>query len=207
VLARAAAVRASRRRLLTAADAERRALEQRLHDGPVASLRRLDRLLGAADGQGTSELRDELRAAIAELTDLGRGLFPPALARADLSGALEAIAHRSPVPAGVTITGDPRALNDELTAATWFFCSEALANVARHAAATQAAIMIRIDTNVLRIEVRDNGQGGATATRGLRGLADRIEAGGGSLTITSPTGGPTSILAELPLHPGTMPQT
>jgi signal transduction histidine kinase len=76
-------------------------------------------------------------------------------------------------------------------------CAEALANVARHSGATHAAIAIRIGT-ALTIEVRDDGRGGAVASRGLRGLADRVEAGGGALTIDSPAGGPTLIRARLP---------
>jgi signal transduction histidine kinase len=196
VQTQAADVRASRRRLLTVGDAERQALERRLSEGPLARLRRVDRLLG----DQTAGLREELHAAIAELADLGRGLYPPELARADLVKALEQMAGRSPLPTSVEITGDPQQLSDELRATTWFICSEALANVGRHSAATQATITIRIDPAALVVEVRDNGRGGATATRGLRGLADRVAAGGGAFTLSSPTGGPTVVRAHLPLQ-------
>jgi signal transduction histidine kinase len=106
------------------------------------------------------------------------------------------MAARSPVPATVEIAGDERALSDELRATAWFLCAEALANVARHSHAQHAAIAIRIG-EALVVEVRDDGRGGAVATRGLRGLADRVEAGGGTLTIDSPAGGPTVIRAHL----------
>jgi signal transduction histidine kinase len=195
----AADVRASRRRLLTAADAERRALEQRLSDGPLAGLRRVDRLLDGFHGTVTGELRDELRAATAELSDLGRGLYPPALTRADLSGALEEMARRSPVPTTLHILGDLQILTDELRATTWFVCSEALANVARHALARHATVTIQVNSTTLLIEIRDDGHGRATPTRGLRGLADRIEALTGTFTVDSPAGGPTTIRACLPI--------
>ena len=199
VQARAADVRASRRRLLTAADSERRTLEQQLSDGPLAGLRRVDRLLDGASANGTDELRRELRATIVELADLGRGLYPPALTRAELGSALEEMARRSPVPATVEIAGDLHALTDELRATTWFVCSEALANVARHAGASRATVIVQIEGKTLRIEIQDDGHGGATRARGLRGLADRVEASAGTLAIDSPTGGPTTIRAQLPI--------
>jgi signal transduction histidine kinase len=109
------------------------------------------------------------------------------------------MAARSPVPATIAVTGDPHGLSDELRATAWFVCSEALANVARHSEATEARIALAIGAGALRIEVRDDGRGGATPERGLRGLADRVEASGGTLAITSPPGGPTVISARLPV--------
>ena len=196
---RAADVRASRRRLLTAADAERRALEQRLSDGPLAGLRRVDRLLDGSPGTLRGELRDELRAATADLCDLGRGLYPPALTRADLAGALDEMARRSPVPTTIRITGDLHTLTDELRATTWFVCSEALANVARHARASHATVFVQVKSTNPAHRDPDDGHGRATPARGLRGLADRIEALTGTFTVNSPAGGPTTIRACLPI--------
>jgi signal transduction histidine kinase len=196
--ARAADVRSSRRRLITAADAERRALEKQLSDGPLADLRRVDRLLEATTLNGPRDLRDELHAAITELTALGRGLYPPALARAELAETLQELARRSPIPTTVDITGELSSLTDDLRATTWFICSETLANVARHSGASRAQVTLRIQPGTLLIEIRDDGRGGATPTRGLRGLTDRVEANAGTLTIDSPTGGPTAIRAQLP---------
>lgn len=199
VHSRATEVRASRQRLLTAADTERRALEERLSEGPLASLRRVDRLLDRSSANGTAALREELQAAIAELTELGRGLYPPALTRAELAGALDEMAHRSPMPVTIRVTGDLRRLTEELRATAWFLCSEALANVARHARASRATVTLQVDATTLTVEIHDDGRGGATPTRGLRGLADRVEASAGAFTIHSPTGGPTTVRAVLPL--------
>jgi signal transduction histidine kinase len=135
---------------------------------------------------------------MAELADLGRGLYPPALACAELADALADMANRSPVPTTLQITRDLQALPDELRATVWFVCSEALTNVARHAGATSAAVTVRIDPSDVLIEIWDNGRGGATPTRGLRGLADRVETSAGTFTIDSPAGGPTAVRARLP---------
>ena len=197
VQARAAEVRASRRRLLTAADAERRVLEAQLSEGPLADLRRVGRLLPAANE--TTALRDELQAAIVELAELARGLYPPALVRAELAGAIEEMAQRSAVPVTVHVTGDLGVLTDELRETTWFVCSEALANVARHACATRAHVTIAVAAPELSIEIQDDGRGGAAPTRGLRGLADRVETSAGTFNVESPAGGPTTIRARLPI--------
>jgi hypothetical protein len=192
--ARAAEMRASRHRLLSAADAERRSLEEQLSEGPLARLRRVDRLIAGSDAE---PLRDELHAAMTELTALARGLYPPALTRADLAAALTDMAVRSAVPVTIAVAGDLRTISDDARATAWFVCSEALANVARHSGATHATVSLAIETNALAIEIADNGHGGAIPQRGLRGLADRIEAQGGALTLESPAGGPTVIRARI----------
>jgi signal transduction histidine kinase len=100
------------------------------------------------------------------------------------------------------VTSGPRQdLQPSQQALVFFFCSECLANVARHADATTATIELHFQSGNLLMSVRDNGHGGAvmTASRGLRGLGDRVEVAGGRLTINSPPGGPTCILAEVPL--------
>jgi signal transduction histidine kinase len=144
-------------------------------------------------------LRNELQAVIVELAELARGLYPPALVRAELAGAIEEMARRSPVPATVHVTGDLGVLTDELRATTWFVCSEALANVARHAGATRAQVTVAAATQELLIEIRDDGRGGAAPTRGLRGLADRVDTSAGTFDVESPAGGPTTIRARLPI--------
>ena len=106
-----------------------------------------------------------------------------------------------PIPVRV-ITGGPLAeLPDTRQALAYFFCSECLANVARHARATAATMDVRLDDSQLTMSVLDNGQGGAglSGSRGLRGLADRVEVASGRLTVDSPPGGPTRIRADIPV--------
>jgi signal transduction histidine kinase len=197
VRARAAEVRASRGRLLAAADGERRALSERLDRGPVARLRRVRRTIERRD----AALGAELDAAMAELAALGRGLYPPSVALRRLPEALREMAASSPVPAQLTITGDAGDLSDELQAAIWFICAEALTNVARHSGAAAVELDIRVLDRRAEIAIRDDGRGGATLERGLRGLSDRVEAQGGRLSLDSPVGGPTLLRAELPRSP------
>ena len=200
IRARAVDIRRSRQRLLTAADAERQLLETRLTDGALARLRRVDGILADRHRDAVAPARDELAAVITELVVLARGLYPPALARADLAAALTEIANRSPVPTTLQTHGDLTVLCDDHRAAVWFVCSEALANIARHAQAKTATVTVAIDAQNLQLEIEDDGHGSATATRGLRGLIDRLDALGGRLTIHSPAGGPTIIAAQLPLN-------
>lgn len=186
----------SRRRLLDAVDDERRALEQRLREHVLVRLRRVDRMLAQREFEPQ---RSALWAAQSELVALGRGLYPPAVARADLGGALRELATRFELPVRVEIDGDAARLPDSERAAVWFVCSESLTNVARHASATSVAIRLRIGGRRLELEIADDGRGGATLARGLRGLADRIEALGGTFALSSPPGGPTVVLAVLPV--------
>ncbi|MGP3917776.1 sensor histidine kinase [Nonomuraea sp. 10N515B] len=189
IRAQLAELSASRRRLLVAADDERRRLEERLYEGPV---RRLSALLVALPD------RPHLRQAIEELGDLARGLHPRELARG-LGPALTALAQRSAVPVRLSLAEGR--LPAELEAAVYYVCAEALANVAKHARASAAAIEMAPRGRTWRVEITDDGAGGAdpAAGSGLRGLADRIETFGGRLAIISPTGGGTRLTAELPL--------
>jgi hypothetical protein len=195
--ARAGEVRASRRRLLTVADAERRALEERLLEDVLSPLRRVQALL--AQRPDASSVLSELRDAMAEVVALGRGVYPPALARGDLGAALAEIADRCPASTSVEVAGEVDRVPEPLREAAWFVCSEALANVARHANASRVRVRAVVDGHALRVEVRDDGVGGASAERGLRGLEDRVDALGGTLTVESPRGGPTVVHAALPL--------
>ena len=197
VRARAHEVDGSRLRLMSAADEERRDLATRLSERVLVRLRGVDRLLAHPSGARRAE-RDELAAAVAELVALGRGLYPPALARADLAGALRELAQRSPVQTTVEVDGDSSALPEAHRAAVWFVCSEALTNVARHSSASSAEVRLRVAGDGLGLEVEDDGRGGAAPARGLLGLADRIEALGGRLSLSSPAGGPTVLRVDLP---------
>jgi hypothetical protein len=180
----------SRRRLLEAADAERRALEQRLSERVLTRLRRVDRLLAR---RVYEPQRLELWAATSELRALARGLYPPVVARDDLRGALADLASRFELPVQVEIEGNPGVLAESHRAAVWFTCSEALTNVARHARATSVDIHLRVDDERLELEIADDGVGGAILERGLRGLSDRVEALGGTFALSSPQGGPTIV--------------
>jgi len=104
------------------------------------------------------------------------------------------------VPTALELGGDLRAVAGDTCATAWFVCSEALANVVRHAHASRASIAVRAEAETLLVEVVDDGRGGATPARGLRGLADRVEATGGTLVIISPSGGPTTVRAVMPLR-------
>lgn len=197
VRGRAVDVAASRRRLLMVADAERRALEERLRAEVVAPLHHVEQLLQAHPD--TTPLLAELRDAVDEIVALGRGVYPPALARADLSAALMELAERCPCATVVEVDGPIDSAPERLREVAWFVCSEALANVARHAHAHNVHIRAQIAGASLEVEIRDDGIGGAGIERGLRGLADRVEALGGALSLRSPRGGPTIVRAALPL--------
>jgi signal transduction histidine kinase len=197
---RARDLAASRRRLLMAGDDERRELERRLHDGPQRRLgelvARLDAL--AAADEHLAGAREQLHGTLEDLTVLARGLHPRELADG-LSSSLQTLAHRSPVP--VRLSAPSRRYPPEVESAAWYICSEALANVQKHAAATDVVIDVEERADVLSVVVIDNGRGGASASRGsgLRGLADRVEGLGGHLMVQSPPGGPTRLVASIPI--------
>ncbi len=198
-------VRASRERIVEAADAERRRVERDLHDGAqqrlVALAMRLDlaRQTTGASAALLDEATTELRAAVAEVRDLARGLHPTILVEAGLGPAIEALAERTSVPVSVEAPGHRFPANVE--AAAYFVVAEALTNVARYAGATLVRVEIRADGDTLTVAVRDDGHGGADPERGsgLRGLADRVAALGGQLAIESPPDGGTTVRADLPL--------
>ena len=194
--ARSDELRASRRRLLTAGDAERRWLEERLNSEVLANLRQVEQLLANRPALDATVVA--LRNAMAEVSALGLGLYPPALARHDLGGAFVELARLCSVPVTVELTGELGPVPAPVREALWFVCSEALANVARHSGASEAEVHAVLNELTVSIEICDNGRGGATLNHGLRGLADRVEALGGTLAIDSPLGGPTAVRAELP---------
>jgi hypothetical protein len=197
----AIAVRESRRRLLTAADAERQALESRLRAGPVGRLQRVDEALAGLDGQTAAHARAQLADALDDLGRLAHGLFPGELGVRPIETILRGMVSGMPMMTNLVTSGPLQDLQEVQQAMVFFFCSECLANVALHAGATAATLELRLDGSDLVISVLDNGHGGAamTTSHGLRGLADRVEVAGGRLTVHSPPGGPTRIRAQVPL--------
>jgi signal transduction histidine kinase len=201
-------LRASRQRIVEARDEQRSRLSSRLHEGAerrlgeVAEAVERARAHAAASGQDL-ELLDmidsELAKARDELRELGRGIHPRVLTERGLGAALEALAERAAMP--VELGAPPRRLPGPVEAAAYFVCSEALANVAKYARASHARCEVSCDDGWVRIAVVDDGVGGADPARGsgLRGLADRVEALGGRLAVTSAVGAGTTVRAELPL--------
>ncbi|HYN56881.1 MAG TPA: ATP-binding protein [Motilibacterales bacterium] len=194
----------SRHRLVVAADAERRRLDARLQQGPEYRLTTLGERLSRIPGeQGfdphLTQARDHIAQARADLRALSAGLHPRELASDGLAGALRALAQRAPCPVDIDAQVPP--LPQELQTATYFVCSEALANVAKHAHATRAGISVTVEGNQLSVSVSDDGIGGVdpTAGSGLLGLADRVQSLGGTLRVTSPAGGGTRIVGRMPV--------
>jgi signal transduction histidine kinase len=199
-----AEVDASRRRILESAELQRRRLERQLREGAERRLAEVEDILAAVECDGEAlgtldESRAELARARAELRELAHGILPELLTRHGLSSALEDIARRAGVPVELSVAA-PR-LPERIEAAVYFVSSEALANVGKHARATAARIAVRRRGESLIVEVADDGAGGASfeSGSGLRGLADRVEALGGTLVVDSPRGHGTRLRARLPL--------
>jgi signal transduction histidine kinase len=212
LLARVEELRASRTRLVEASDTERRRLERNLHDGAQARLVGLAMLLGLArrrldtDPEETGVLIDraltELKASLAELRELARGIHPAVLTERGLEPALHAIASRVPVPVTLETDGEQR-LPAPVEIAAYFVVSEALANVAKYSQATAATVAIRRASGRVTVDVTDDGIGGADAAQGsgLRGLGDRIAALDGTFSLDSPPGRGTRLHVEIPCEP------
>ena len=207
--ARVEELRASRARLVEAGDTERRRLERNLHDGAQARLVGLAMLLGLArrrvdtDPEETGILIDralvELRASLAELRELARGIHPAVLTERGLGPALNAIAARAPVPVTLETDGEQR-LPAPVEVAAYFVVAEALANVAKYAQATEATVAVHRTNGTLTVEITDDGIGGADEAQGsgLRGLGDRVAALDGTLSLDSPPGRGTRLHVEIP---------
>jgi signal transduction histidine kinase len=197
-------VRASRARIVEAADAERQRIERDLHDGAqqrlVALAMRLDQARGQVDGAGEliDATSDELLRAIAEVRDLAHGLHPTILTERGLAAAVDSLAERAPIPVRARVTGER--LAPEAEVAAYFLVSETVTNAVKHAGATQVTVDAEIHRQDLEITIADDGRGGADPGRGsgLQGLVDRIGAVGGTLTIDSPPGGGTVLRARIP---------
>jgi PAS domain S-box-containing protein len=200
---------ASRARIVQAGDVERRRLERNLHDGAqqrlVAlslSLRVAQAKLEADPAAARAILADtgeELALALEELRELARGLHPAVLTDRGLRAAVEVLAARSPVVVEIVEIPDER-LPEPVEAAAYYLISEALTNVAKYADASHVSVRVTGREAGLLVEVSDDGVGGADPANGsgIRGLADRVEALGGSLELVSPAGEGTSLRAEIP---------
>jgi signal transduction histidine kinase len=203
-------VRASRGRIADAASLERRRIERNLHDGAQQQLIALSLLLSlAADGAASHDddrLISQLDRArkltgdtLADIRSLALGIHPAVLTEEGLGAALEVLVGRSPVPVEVAVDVDER-LPEATEAAAYYVVAEALTNVAKYADAGRVDVRIARFAGGITVDVEDDGVGGATLTggSGLLGLADRVEALGGSFEIHSPRGGGTRLHASLP---------
>jgi signal transduction histidine kinase len=209
--ARLADVRASRARIVEAGDAERRRLERDLHDGAqqrlvalsLALRRARSRVADVSDPALVASLEDAaqlVRDALDELRELARGLHPAILTEAGLAGAVAALSARSPVPVEV-LEVTPDRFPAEVEAGAYFFVSEALANVAKHAPTARATVRVTRGPARLEIEVADDGPGGASPRpgSGLQGLEDRMAAIGGGFSMRSSPGSGTSLQGWIPV--------
>ena len=207
--ARLAELQGSRARIVAAGDSERRRLERNLHDGAqqrlvgiALQLRLLQGRIRGGDPDEAEQLvttaSDELARSLSELRELARGIHPAVLEHG-LSAALDSLAARAAVTTTVTFEPSER-LPEQVEFAAYFVASEALANVAKYARATAVEVHVWRTNDVARIEIADDGIGGADDARGsgLRGLADRVEALDGRLLVSSPRGGGTVVMAEMP---------
>jgi PAS domain S-box-containing protein len=210
--ARDAELRASRARILEAADAARRKIERDLHDGAQQRLVALALDIRIARSRVAKQpelavavlerLGEDLAGASAELRELARGIHPAVLTEHGLGAAIGALAARSPVPVDVLDVPDER-LPAVVEATIYFTVSEALTNVAKYAEATHATVRIASEGAEVVTEIRDDGVGGADpgAGSGLAGLADRIGACNGRLSVHSPPGAGTLVRVVLPREP------
>ncbi|MGN6167774.1 MAG: sensor histidine kinase [Solirubrobacteraceae bacterium] len=202
-------LRESRARIVEAGDTERRRLERNLHDGAQQRLVSLALALALAESNVEQEpstavellqaARSELTTALAELRELARGIHPALLTERGLGYAVSALAQRAPFHVGLELELEQRPA-PPIEAAAYYVVAEALTNVAKYAHATTATVSVNRKDGLLRVQIADDGVGGAEASAGsgLRGLDDRVQAVGGTLRVNSPAGKGTRIIAELP---------
>jgi signal transduction histidine kinase len=203
-------LRGARERIIAAADEERRRIQRDLHDGAQQRLVSLALILSMAESRLQSEperaaeliaqAREEAQQAIGELRELAGGIHPAVLSDHGLCAALEALASRAPVPVQVNGEVDEK-LQPAVEAAAYFVTSEALANVAKYAQASEAFVDVGLQEGRLRLCVRDDGVGGADPEQGsgLKGLRDRLDALDGRLELRSPPGEGTTLTVEIPV--------
>jgi signal transduction histidine kinase len=201
---------ASRARIVAAADETRRRIERNLHDGAQQRLVSLGLELRAAQATVPPELgelagevsrvAEGLASVQEELREIAHGIHPAILAQGGLGPALKTLARRSQVPVELEVRARGR-LPDPVEVAAYYVVSETLTNVAKHARASVVRVEADAADGILRLDVRDDGVGGADASRGtgLAGLKDRVEALGGTLALQSASGDGTSVRVELPL--------
>ena len=208
---------ASRARIVAAADEARRRIERDLHDGTQQQLvsLMLDVRTVQADVRavqatvppelaelegGLARIAERAESVFDHVREISHGIHPAILSEQGLTPALRALARRSAVPVGLDLrTG--RRLPDPVEVAAYYAVSEALTNAAKHARASVVYVELDTPNTVVRLAIRDDGIGGAEPARGsgLTGLRDRIEAVGGTFDVTSPAGGGTTLLIEIPV--------
>ena len=203
---------ASRARVVASADETRRRIERDLHDGAQQQFVTLALQLRAVQASvppDQAKLADELDRVVTGLSDalddlreFSRGIHPAILTEAGLRPALRALARRSRAPVGLDVRIEDR-LPQRVEVTVYYIISEALTNAAKHADATAVHVNVDATGTAVRLAVRDDGVGGADPVRGsgLLGLYDRVQAAGGTITIRSPIGEGTELLAELPVRP------
>ena len=208
---RAGDERATRRRIIEAGDAARRRLARDVHDGAQQQLvtavmnlqlaqGKLDSDAAAAGFEYMSAGLTQAEAGLASLRDLVAGIHPPILVHLGLAAAIDGLAARLPLPVHIDVTEER--FDRGVETSLYFFVSEALTNVIKHAEASNASVLIVAHDFVLTSEVSDDGVGGAAVTpsgSGLRGLADRIDALGGEFTVTSHPAQGTTLRAYVPI--------
>jgi signal transduction histidine kinase len=204
-----AELRRSRARVVAAGDETRRRLERDLHDGAqqrlvhtLVTLKLARRAIDEGDGEAGKLIEEALghaERANEELRELAHGILPAVLSRGGLRVGVEALVSRLRIPVSVDVPGER--LPPSLEATAYFITAEALTNVVKHAHARRAEVRASLDRNVLRLEVRDDGEGGAKLDggSGLVGLQDRAAAAGGALRVESPPGKGTVVAATLPV--------
>jgi signal transduction histidine kinase len=210
LLAKLAELQASRARLVEATESERRRIERDLHDGTQQRLVSIAMTLGLAEsklagdrpnvGPVLREARDALALALEELRELTQGIRPAILVERGLGAALDDLSRRAALPVRLDVALPADRLPEQVETAAYFVASEALANAGKHSHASEVRLTALAAGETLALEVSDDGIGGAGggAGSGLRGLADRVEAIGGRLTVSSPPGRGTTIRAEIP---------
>ena len=199
IRARLAEVQASRRRVVEAADVERRRFAQELAHAELALLDEVQAHLAALPRAEAAPALEELAGLRQDLRELSRGLRPPALSDGGLAAALPAVAGRSPVPVSMRV--DNRRYPPAVEAALYFVCTEGLTNVARHADARTVDLVVQTVGTEVVATLTDDGRGAADPAggTGLRGLTDRIAALGGRFTVAPAAGGGTVLTARIPL--------
>ena len=206
---------ASRARIVAAADGARRRFERDLHDGAQQRLVSLGLQMRTAEAsvppdlpslkEQISDIVGGLTGVSHDLQEISRGIHPAILSRGGLGPALRTLARRCNVPVELHL-GVDRRLPDSVEVAAYYVVAEALTNAAKYAQASEVSVNVTADDSTLRLSIRDDGIGGADSGRGsgLVGLVDRVEALGGQMQISSPTGSGTSLLAAIPFdveHP------
>jgi signal transduction histidine kinase len=203
----------SRRSVLEIQELELRRVERDLHDGAQARLVSLGISLGLAEQMMEADpveakrlladARTSAGAALSDLRDLVRGIHPPVLADRGLEGAIRALVVTVPIPVEVTVDLPPGGLPDPLESAVYFAVAESIANVVKHSQARHAWVRIEHTADMLYVIVGDDGCGGADPERGtgLPGVANRLAAFDGTLSVVSPHGGPTVLRVEVPCEP------